>query len=142
MATPADENDWRLIEIEAGSAHIEAVHVGELLPQMLSYDTRGHVSFTKGCYTGQEVVARLHYRGTAKRQLCQASTTGTATPGTPLIAKHNHSIVGQVVNAARLNSGDYRMLAVVAKSAMEGEVLLGDANGPRLDIEPVPDSTL
>ena len=53
-------------------ARVELDTIGAYLPQDLNYDLNGTVSFTKGCYTGQEIVARLHYRGTPKRRLYRA----------------------------------------------------------------------
>ena len=62
-----DAREWDALAVLAGEAEVQAATADEFIPQMLNYDVSGHVSFTKGCYTGQEVVARLHYRGTAKQ---------------------------------------------------------------------------
>jgi len=64
-----DEREWQAREARAGIARLNAGSSGHYVPQALNYDLTGHVSFDKGCYTGQEVVARLHYRGRAKRRL-------------------------------------------------------------------------
>ena len=78
---PADENAWQLCNIAAGAAHLEAATSGMFLPQMLNFQFTGHVSFSKGCYTGQEVVARLHYRGQTKRPLYRATLLPDTAPG-------------------------------------------------------------
>lgn len=72
----------------------------EFLPQMLNYDLTGHISFNKGCYTGQEIVARLHYRGKAKRRLYFATGGPEAlNAGTPLFFAGSSKNIGTVVNS-------------------------------------------
>ncbi len=68
MMTPGSETQWQALQIANGIARIEAATVEEFVPQILNYDHTGHISFNKGCYTGQEVVARLHYLGKPKRR--------------------------------------------------------------------------
>jgi folate-binding protein YgfZ len=65
------------VDMITARARVELDTIGAYLPQDLNYDLNGTVSFTKGCYTGQEIVARLHYRGTPKRRLYRASLDHT-----------------------------------------------------------------
>lgn len=65
----ADTGYWRLADIEAGIVHISPAMQEIYTPQLLNYDIRGLVDFKKGCYTGQEIVARMHYRAMAKKRL-------------------------------------------------------------------------
>lgn len=65
---------WRRADIQAGIIHVDASTTEEFTPQLLNYDISGVIDFKKGCYTGQEVVARMFYRGTAKKRLYLAST--------------------------------------------------------------------
>ncbi len=92
---------WLALEVRSGIARVEGETSGMFVPQMLNYDLTGHISFDKGCYTGQEVVARLHYRGTPKRRLYLAS--GPAghfpEPGAALYQKGSSQATGNVVNA-------------------------------------------
>lgn len=69
-ALPAgDESLWWGLEIKAGLPHMEAVHQGEFIPQMLNLQALDGICFTKGCYMGQETVARAKYRGANNRAL-------------------------------------------------------------------------
>lgn len=64
-----NESDWRLEDIRAGIVHVTAERSEQYTPQVLNYDLDGTINFRKGCYTGQEVVARMHYRGKASKRL-------------------------------------------------------------------------
>ncbi len=66
---PTAPNDWRLASIEAGMPQVYAATSEAFVAQMLNLDLAGGVSFEKGCYTGQEVIARAHYRGRVKRRM-------------------------------------------------------------------------
>ena len=92
---------WQALELRSGIARIEAATSGMFVPQMLNYDLSGHISFDKGCYTGQEVVARLHYRGTPKRRLYLASGPAgqVPEPGATLYQQGSDKPTGNVVNA-------------------------------------------
>lgn len=67
--TAGSEAAWQAEQLRAGHYAIEADDSEQFTPQALNYDRRGRVAFDKGCYTGQEVVARLHYKGRSKRRL-------------------------------------------------------------------------
>ena len=68
-AEPATRESWRLADIEAGMPELFAATSGILVAQMLNLDLLDAISLTKGCYTGQEVIARAHYRGQVKRRM-------------------------------------------------------------------------
>jgi folate-binding protein YgfZ len=77
-ASPAMSRDqWRALDIAAGLAQVYSATSGQFVAQMLNLDCIDAISFTKGCYTGQEVIARAHYRGRVKRRL-QAFVSETA----------------------------------------------------------------
>ncbi|MAM59749.1 MAG: aminomethyltransferase [Salinicola sp.] len=76
----ADTALWRRADIDAGIAWLTADHSDAFLPQMINWEALGGISFRKGCYTGQEVVARAHFRGQVKRRLRIASVEGTSPP--------------------------------------------------------------
>ncbi len=69
---------WRHSELSHGVAWLDANTTEKLIPQMLGYDQLGAVSFTKGCYPGQEIVARIYYLGRVKRQPLLATIMGQA----------------------------------------------------------------
>ena len=80
------EADWWGLEILAGLPHMSAIHQGEYIPQMLNLQALGGISFSKGCYMGQETVARAKYRGANNRGLfiLQGSADLTVQPGESL----------------------------------------------------------
>jgi folate-binding protein YgfZ len=134
-----DESDWQLQEIDAGIGHVEVETIESFLPQMLNYQLTDRVSFTKGCYTGQEVVARMHYRGKLNRAMYPASVAGTDAPtaGTALFRPGSEQNVGNVVNAAS-SADSTRLLAVVTSAAIEGGIHLASPDGPKLEFLELP----
>lgn len=71
---------WQRLDIAAGQPWVEAAQSGNFVPQVLGLEDVNGISFRKGCYTGQEVVARLHYKGQSKRGLIRLSWQGDADP--------------------------------------------------------------
>lgn len=118
-ARPAATDAWERAEIRAGIAHITPVTSEQFTPQMINFDLIGGVSFDKGCFPGQEIVARTHYLGQAKRRLVHAhlgdaSAGPLPLPGAELYATHAPAQpCGMIVNSARGARGGYDLLAVV-----------------------------
>jgi len=135
----ASEEHWQLLEIQAGLGHLEAATVEMFIPQMLNFQLTGHISFNKGCYTGQEVVARLHYRGKLKRPMYLASIESDApvTAGEPLFKAGSEQSIGNVVNSVMDGSSRY-LLAVVTTTALNDGVRLASPEGPLLSFHPLP----
>ncbi len=77
---PTNSNYWRYLDLLAGIPWITSVTTEEFIPQMLNLDELDGISYTKGCYTGQEIVARTHYLGKAKRALFLAECQSADTP--------------------------------------------------------------
>jgi len=98
---------WLKAHILQGFAYLEQPLIGELVPQMLNLQAINAISFTKGCYVGQETVARLKYRGGNKRAayILQANTTELPVAGSDieLQLENNWRRIGQVVNAVNIN---------------------------------------
>jgi len=138
--TAGSESQWRALQIAAGVARIEATTSGEYVPQMLNYDLTGHISFNKGCYTGQEVVARLHYRGKPKRRLYLARLAGVATadqrpaPGDPLYGADDTRAIGNIVNLAVDENEGTVMLVTTTAEGLAGGLHLGGSEGPALAV--------
>lgn len=107
---------FRAQEIALMEARIEQETIGSYLPQDLNYDLNEAVSFNKGCYTGQEIIARLHFRGTPKRRLHSATTAGNSpvTPGTPVTAVETGKTLGSVVNGAAVDDHCVMLIEAVA----------------------------
>jgi tRNA-modifying protein YgfZ len=112
---------------------ITAATVEQFVPQMINLERVGGVDFQKGCYPGQEVVARSQYRGTLKRRMHLFSTDGPAQPGQELFNSADPSQpAGMVVNAASDATGT-RLLAEVKLAVLDvGSLHLGSPQGPAL----------
>ncbi|MGH8413951.1 MAG: YgfZ/GcvT domain-containing protein, partial [Gammaproteobacteria bacterium] len=98
-----NENSWSLLRILAGVPLIYPETVEHFVAQMLNLQDLGAISFKKGCYTGQEIIARAQYRGAVKRHLHHAHCSAVLhiSPGTLLHAKETGQAVGEVVDACR-----------------------------------------
>jgi folate-binding protein YgfZ len=134
LTLPAlDERTWRLLEVASGVPRITAATVEQFVPQMVNFERVGGVHFQKGCYPGQEVVARSQYRGTIKRRMHLFATSGSAKAGQEVFHSGDASQpAGMVVNAADTASGSV-LLAEAKLAALEGGTLhLGAADGPSL----------
>lgn len=103
----ATENDWTLADIEDGVPTIYAETQDRFVPQWCNLDSLGGISFDKGCYTGQEIVARMHYLGSVKRRMVRASAQAPPpVPGTLLFdPAQGEQSTGEVVQAAVSGSG-------------------------------------
>ncbi|MGQ4879901.1 YgfZ/GcvT domain-containing protein [Billgrantia sp. LNSP4103-1] len=114
QAAPVGNAVWRLQDIQAGLAWLTPTHQDALLPQMINWEALGGISFKKGCYTGQEVVARAHFRGQVKKRLARAQLEGSRLPepGTSVVDADNRS-QGEVVAAERDAYGQAEILAVL-----------------------------
>jgi len=110
----ADLSAWHLADIRAGLPSISEATAGEFVAQMLNLDLLEAISFTKGCYTGQEVIARAHYRGRVKRRLQRFDATmvsaGEVTPAGSVTLQDGRN--AQVLQTALNESGVSEFLAV------------------------------
>ena len=127
-ARPVGEAIWRLKLIRQGCGEVSGQTSGAFLPQMLNLDALGGIDYNKGCYTGQEVVARAHFRGQLKRRLYRAeATTQTAPePGTTLLGPDGVAC-GDVVCAAPVARGRWELLAVLRRDKAHAAQLGGNA---------------
>ena len=141
-ALPAlDPALWRWLEVASGVPMIEAATADQFVPQMLNFELIGGVDFQKGCYPGQEVVARSHYRGTVKRRMFRFDSPLAAAPGQELFHSADPAQpAGRVCNAApRPGAGSWALLAEVKLAAMAGGSLhLGSIDAPTLVAVPLP----
>lgn len=132
---------WRWLEVNSGIPIIEAATVDQFVPQMLNFELLGGVDFRKGCYPGQEVVARSQYRGTIKRRSFVFECDDPASPGQEVFhSAEPGQPAGMVVNAARHPEGPRTSLLVEVKlAALEtGSLHLGSPQGSRLTRAPMP----
>lgn len=112
MTQVGDRRRWHLLDIESGQAQVFVATSEEFVAQMLNLDALGAISFEKGCYTGQEVIARAHYRGRVKRRLQRFVTRAaqTLTPGSS--GRLDDGRAFKVVDAVQLEDGRCEFLAV------------------------------
>jgi tRNA-modifying protein YgfZ len=126
----ASESNWEAASLRRGIARITATTAGELLPQQLNYDLSGHINFRKGCYPGQEVIARMHYKGKAKRRLLlvQLPTDAAARAGDSLYLQGKEQAAAQIVNAAITDDGTtLALISTTQPAAEEGLRLTPDS---------------
>jgi folate-binding protein YgfZ len=128
---------WDWLDIRAGEPRITQPVVEQFVPQMVNFDVLGAVNFRKGCYPGQEVVARSQYRGTIKRRTSLANVDGELAdvrPGAELFHSDDPGQpCGMIVNAASAQGGGVDLLVEIKLAALEsGSVHLGAADGPAL----------
>jgi tRNA-modifying protein YgfZ len=127
-------NDWDLQDIAAGLPEVAAETVDQWVPQAVALDRLGGVSFTKGCYPGQEIVARVHYLGRVKQGLFRASVSAdTAHAGTRVLAGQGDGAAGQVVRAARRSDGTWMLLLSLNLDATDRHLRLDEAGEAALD---------
>jgi len=128
------EHDWLLADIQAGLPQVLPETHESFVAQMLNLDVLGGISFNKGCYTGQEIIARAHFRGTVKRRMFRFQAQSEApAPGTRVLANGEHA--GEVVMASSILLGS-ELLAVVS-TALSGAMLTLE-NGVALQLLPLP----
>lgn len=133
-------NDWLLGQIEAGIGQVFGSTREEFIPQMINLQAVGGVSFKKGCYTGQEIVARMQYLGKLKRRLYRLSLADqdVPEPGATLFSPVHASSVGNVVIAARTAQSVELLAVLQADAAESGDIHLGAADGPALQLADLP----
>src|SRR5471030_2868634 len=134
---PAELWDW--LDIHAGEPRITQPTSEHFVPQMVNFDVLGGVNFKKGCYPGQEVVARSQYRGTIKRRTSLAHVD-TAKAGDELFHSDDPGQpCGLVVNVAPAPGGGVDALVEIKLAALEqGSIHVGAADGPALKFSPLP----
>lgn len=112
-APPADSADWHYLDILAGLPDIGPETTDQFLPQNLGLAHWRAVSLKKGCYPGQEVIARAHYRGRLKRHLYRARTEGSPPGAGNEVLDEGDGRAGSVINAAPAPGGGSALLAVL-----------------------------
>ena len=141
-ARPAGSVCWDWLNIRAGIPVILPATQEQFVPQMVNLDLVGGVSFKKGCYPGQEIVARMQYLGKLKRRMYLAHVNGNEAPrpGDELFsADMEGQASGMVVNATSAPDGGYEVLAVVQTSSQETQsVHWKTLQGAALQFLPLP----
>lgn len=133
---------WEWLDIEAGLPSVQPGTQEMFVPQTANLDLVDGVSFTKGCYPGQEIVARVHYLGRLKERMFRLhlAEERDVSIGDPIYSDDlPGQATGRVVNAQRAPEGGTDLLGVVHwSSASAGWLHLGTPDGPHLAIRPLP----
>ncbi len=140
-ASPAlDSAAWLALEVRSGVPRIVAATSEQFVPQMVNFELVGGVNFQKGCYPGQEVVARSHYRGTLKRRSFALGGTEPMAPGQEIFhSADRDQPAGLVALAGSLGEGRFDALAELKLSALaDGTLHLGHPDGPLLRLATLP----
>jgi hypothetical protein len=135
LPATAGEALWTLEEIRAGWPLVTQATQDQFVPQMLNYERFGAVDFQKGCYPGQEIVARAQYRGQVKRRMVRVRTPVVLHAGQDL---YGDDLPGQASGTV-VNAAGGEALAVVQVSTLEkGAAVRAQANGAPLEVLPLP----
>lgn len=143
-ARSAGTSAWQLAMIRAGLPLITAATQEAFVAQMLNYEVIGGVSFNKGCYPGQEIVARTQYLGKLKKRMYRVHLHGDTTPppapGSDLFTPaFGDQSAGKLVNVAPAPDGGFEALAVLQSSCADsGDIHLGGPDGPMLAMLELP----
>jgi hypothetical protein len=133
---------WLLDQIRAGIGQVFGSTRELFIPQMINLQALGGVSFKKGCYTGQEIVARMQYLGKLKRRLHRLAIDGAQedlpAPGVELFSPVHSSSVGEVVLAATCAEGIELLAVVQEDAAADGRLYLGSPDGLPLSLLEIP----
>lgn len=140
--TAAGDAAWRWQDIRAGTPLLSAATQDQFVPQMANLELVGAVNFRKGCYPGQEIVARTQYLGKLKRRLYRFHTESAAVPSAAtglFSAETAEQACGIVVDAVPAPGGGVDLLAVVQSDVVTSPSLrLGSGSGPELRILDLP----
>ncbi|WP_427912158.1 YgfZ/GcvT domain-containing protein [Ramlibacter sp. MMS24-I3-19] len=133
-------DDWAWGEVRSGIAPVTAATVEAFVPQMLNYESVGGVNFKKGCYPGQEVVARSQFRGTLKRRAFLVHAEGVLRAGQEVFHGGDpEQPAGQVALAAPAPGGGFDAIVAIQLSATQGgQLTAGSVDGPALTLLPLP----
>jgi len=125
---------WVYQDISAGIPWLSQVTSEDYIPQMLNIDKLGGISFTKGCYTGQEIIARTHYLGKAKRELflAECDITAMLNVDTQIFSGESEQSIGKVLSI-QANEKKYRLLIVISSTAAElKKLVLNNSNQEKI----------
>ncbi|MBU3645141.1 MAG: folate-binding protein YgfZ [Candidatus Methylopumilus sp.] len=141
--TPVGKPAWDALNIQAALPQVVQATQEAFVPQMLNLDALNGISFKKGCYTGQEIVARTHYLGTVKRrmQIAHIDAALEIPPGQVISVAGSEDAIGMVVNAAPSINGGTDLLVEIRLDNLSAESLQDKPvvyQNHRLDFKPLP----
>jgi len=135
--TPSSTSQWEVLEIQAGIPQVYAATKEQFVPQMVNLDALNGINFKKGCYTGQEIVARTHYLGKVKRRTLLAQLTGGQVPHAgDVLHDAQQQEAGQLVRVAPTANNGWWVLAECRLEAKEAGAI--NWQGQTLDFKALP----
>ncbi|MEQ6885860.1 hypothetical protein [Salicola sp. Rm-C-2C1-2] len=137
--TDQDSAAWQLSEIMSGLTQLNETTTEQYVPLNLNLQGYGGVSFTKGCYTGQEIVARMHHLGQLKKSLLRLEARFIDTlpsPGDRLVDGDGNAL-GEVTDSIATADGNAQLLGVLKHNALNATISLADQPGARLSLQPL-----
>ncbi|MGJ0484242.1 MAG: YgfZ/GcvT domain-containing protein [Methylomicrobium sp.] len=140
---PGNSEDWRLLDLLGGIPWLSPVTAEEHVPQMLNLDKLGGISFTKGCYTGQEIVARTHYLGKAKRALflAECALDTAPEPNAAILDRNSgEQSRGQVLTAISHNGICHLLAVLLVSESGDYDLVLKDRPEISLRLLPLPNA--
>lgn len=136
-----DSTAWQLGDILSGVPQVYEATSEQLIPQHINLDLAGGVSFSKGCYPGQEIVARLHYLGKLKQRMIavRIDAGGNYPPGTEVFTdKRGDQKAGLVVDSVNYKEASYLLVSIPADVIEDGRVSIGSPTGSGVTRLPLP----
>lgn len=136
---------WRVADIQAGLPWIRTATQDLFIPQTLNMDLNGGIDFQKGCYPGQEIIARSHYRGTVKRRMAQGATPWTDAQALPqagddlYIAGGDGRPAGRIIDLAHGGQALHILAERSISDAGTSRYRLGSPEGPAIELAPFDD---
>lgn len=140
QAQLTDQEQWQAVQISQGTAYVTPEISDSYVPQMLNLQATGAINFNKGCYTGQEIVARMQYLGKLKRHLFigQVTSSQALEIGQQIDASKRKN-VGRIVSCAHTGDSTYAFTAVInCTEAVEGQLHLHEQEDASITIMPLP----
>ena len=138
--TKVGKSVWDYLEIQAGIPEIVPATQEAFVPQMVNLDALDGINFKKGCYTGQEIIARTHYLGKVKRrtQLVHIHTEDMPQPGDIIQQLGHEEAIGQIVRAAPAHNGGVDALVEIRLENLESTAEYPVWKGKKLEFKPLP----
>jgi len=145
-----NESVWNLLEIKTGTGEVYDSTVGEFIPQMFNLQAMDGVSFKKGCYTGQEIVARMQYLGKLKKRLYLLQANGPGFAVNDKVYGNDHSVgdnrlisdkkskLGTIIRTEQLTEQQHMALAVLDQDPEERTLWIGEAQETEAHRIPLP----
>ncbi|MCG8379832.1 MAG: hypothetical protein MI865_10215 [Proteobacteria bacterium] len=134
----SDNATWELLDILAGLPWITSTTQEQYLPQMLNLDALHGLSYQKGCYPGQEVIARLHYKGKVKKRLQLIKLEQAVSIGNDISIDDPDNHVGNIVNTAKHSDGTIYALAVIEIDSIDKKLIIENQPDNKITVLDLP----